>query len=368
MPPRTVHPLLAARWSPRRLDPDQVLTREDLGPLLEAARWAPSSGNTQPTRYVVALRGEPLHGRLLGALKKGNRTWAGRAAALVVVVSLEHDETGRGYPSGLHDAGQAAAHLSLQAEAQGLHAHQMGGFDADAVREAAGLTAVQRPVVVVAVGAEGGPPLDERLSAREAEPRTRRPLSELLLSGRQPYDAVVLAGGQARRLGGVDKPGLDVGGRSLLDRVLLAAAGAATRVVVGPPRDLPEHVVQVREDPPGGGPVPALRAGLAHVRSPWVVVLAADLPFLDAPVLDALLDAAEGGDGALLVDDTGREQWLCGAWRTAALVPALAALEGARLREALVPLAPVHVRTQASPAPWLDCDTEADLAAARRQT
>jgi len=364
----TVHPLLASRWSPRRLDPDQVLTREDLRTLLEAARWAPSSGNTQPTRYVVALRGEPLHARLLGTLKRGNRTWAGRAAALVVLVVLEHDETGRDLPSGRHDAGQAAAHLSLQAEAQGLHAHQMSGFDGDAVREAAGLTEVQRPVVVVAVGAEGGPPLDERLAAREAEPRTRRPLAELLLPGRQAYDAVVLAGGQARRLGGVDKPGLEVGGRSLLDRVLAASAGAAVRVVVGPPRELPGDVVQVREDPPGGGPVPALRAGLAEVRSPWVVVLAADLPFLDAGVLDGLLAAAQDRDGALLVDDAGHEQWLCGAWRTAALVPALAALQGARLREALVPLDPVHVRTQASPAPWLDCDTEDDLAAARRQT
>jgi molybdopterin-guanine dinucleotide biosynthesis protein A/nitroreductase len=361
----TLHPLLAARWSPRRLDPDQVLTREDLLPLLEAARWAPSSGNTQPTRFVVALRGEPLHARLMGALKRGNRTWAGRAAALVVVVSLAHDETGRSYPSGLHDAGQAAAHLSLQAEAQGLHVHQMGGFDADAVRVAAGLSEAQRPVVVAAVGAEGGPPLDERLAAREAEPRTRRPLEELVLPGRQPFDAVVLAGGSARRLGGVDKPGLDVGGRSLLDRVLTAASGAALRVVVGPPRPLPEDVVQVREDPPGGGPVPALRAGLSLVRSPWVVVLAADLPFLDAQLLDRLLTAAQRGSGALLVDDSGREQWLCGVWSTAALQQASWATP--RVRDVLAALDPVRVGAEGGDrAPWLDCDTPEDLERARR--
>ena len=362
-----LHPLLAGRRSPRGFDPAQVLTREQLQPLLEAARWAPSAGNTQPTRLVVALREEPLHVRLLAALSRGNRSWAGRAAALLVVVSLEHDETGRPYPSALHDAGQASAHLSLQAEAQGLHVHQMAGFDPPAVAAAAGLTPQQRPVVVVAVGAVGGPPLEDRLAAREVAPRTRRPLEELVLPGEPAYDAVVLAGGQARRLGGQDKPALQVGGRPLLERVLAACTGATTRVVVGPPRPLPHDVVQVREEPPGGGPVPALRAGLARVSAPWVVVLAADLPFLDRAVLGELLAAAQRGDGALLVDDDDREQWLCGAWRTAALVPALAALPSSRLREALLPLAPARVRTQTSPAPWLDCDTEADLDAARRQ-
>lgn len=177
----TLHPLLAERWSPRGFDPDQVLTLDDLLPLLEAARWAPSSGNTQSTRYAVALRGERRHDALMAALDGGNRTWAGRAAALVVVVALEADETGRRYRTALHDAGQGVAHLSVQAVAEGLHTHQMAGFDADGVRAALGLSPVQRPVVVVAVGRVGGPPLDERLAAREAAPRTRRPLSELLL-------------------------------------------------------------------------------------------------------------------------------------------------------------------------------------------
>ena len=179
-----VHPLLAQRWSPRGFDPAHVLTREDLLPLLEAARWAPSAGNTQPWRFVVALRGEPLHARLLAALNRGNQGWAARASALLVLVALTEDEGGKPYPSALHDTGQAAAHLTVQAEAEGLRVHQMAGLDAEGVRAAAGLSPVQRPVVVVAVGVPGGEPLEGRLAEREAAPRSRRPLAELVLAGR----------------------------------------------------------------------------------------------------------------------------------------------------------------------------------------
>lgn len=181
MPDPPLHPLLAARWSPRGFDAAHVLTRDDLLPLLEAARWAPSAGNTQPTRWLVTLRGEPAHGRLVGCLSTGNQPWAPRAAALLVVVATQADTDGRAYPSHLHDAGQAAAHLTVQAAAQGLLVHQMGGFDPDCVRREFALSPVQRPVVVVAVGVLGGDPLPERLAAREARVRTRLPLEELLL-------------------------------------------------------------------------------------------------------------------------------------------------------------------------------------------
>lgn len=177
----TLHPLLAGRRSPRRFDQDQVLTRAELAPLLEAARWAPSAGNTQPARWVVTLRGEPAHARLVGCLRRGNLTWAPRAAALLLAVATTQDETGRPYPSALHDVGQATAHLSLQAEAQGLRVHQMGGFDGDAARAAVGLADAQVPCVLVAVGAVGGDPLPDDLAAREAEPRDRLPLDALLL-------------------------------------------------------------------------------------------------------------------------------------------------------------------------------------------
>jgi molybdopterin-guanine dinucleotide biosynthesis protein A len=184
----------------------------------------------------------------------------------------------------------------------------------------------------------------------------------------EPHDAVVLAGGAARRLGGVDKPALDVGGSSLLDRVLAAVPDAARVVVVGPRRTTSSPVLWCREEPPGGGPVAALAAGLSEVTADYVLVLAADLPFLTAGTVGTLLAAAGGRDGALLVDDSGRDQLLAGAWRTAALrevIPAEPA--GARLGAVLGGLDPVRVVLPPTTdlAPWFDCDTEHDLATAR---
>jgi molybdopterin-guanine dinucleotide biosynthesis protein A len=228
-------------------------------------------------------------------------------------------------------------------------------------------------------------------------------------------DAVVLAGGRASRLGGADKPALVVGERSLLASVTAAAAAAGARVVVvvGPPR--PGLVLTagrlrvVREDPPGSGPVPALRRGLAEVAAPWVLVLAADLPFIRAGHLTSLLAAAAGARpaagpgpaddagrpqwehrpaagagladdagrpqwehrpavGAVLADDSGRPQWLAGCWPTAALRAASSGYRGGSLRGLLGPLSPVILGPspgQPGPPAWLDCDTEDDVRRAR---
>ncbi|WP_433155418.1 molybdenum cofactor guanylyltransferase [Actinomadura nitritigenes] len=179
------------------------------------------------------------------------------------------------------------------------------------------------------------------------------------------FDAVLLAGGRARRLGGADKPAAKVGGRALIEWVAAAASGASRTIVVGPPRDVVPGAVRVREDPPAAGPVPALRAGLAEVRAPWVALLAADLPFLRPVHIAALLHAAGERDGAVLVDGEGREQWLAGCWRTARLRDALAAYTGASLRGVLGPLGPAEVALPAGERPpWYDCDTPEDLARA----
>ncbi|MGW1211656.1 NTP transferase domain-containing protein [Streptomyces sp. NPDC002499] len=145
------------------------------------------------------------------------------------------------------------------------------------------------------------------------------------------YDAVVLAGGAARRLGGADKPGVRVGGRALLDRVLAACADARTTVVVADVRPTARPVLWTREEPPGGGPVAALAAGLAHTTAEHVVVLSADLPFLEPTTVQRLLAVLRAGDteGALLTDTDGRDQPLVAAYRADALHREFAALAGA---------------------------------------
>ncbi|MCZ2823648.1 MULTISPECIES: molybdenum cofactor guanylyltransferase [unclassified Modestobacter] len=184
-----------------------------------------------------------------------------------------------------------------------------------------------------------------------------------------PFAAVVLAGGRAARLGGQPKPQLDVGGRTMLAAVLDAVRDADPVVVVGPPQPVPEGVVLVREVPAGGGPVPALAAGLAAVGAAEVVaVLAADLPFLTRDLVTALRQQL-AEDGVLVVDDTGRDQLLLGVWRTAALRDALRdPRPHTPLRAVLSQLSVGRHRPAASPdrpAPWTDCDTPADLARAR---
>jgi molybdenum cofactor guanylyltransferase len=203
------------------------------------------------------------------------------------------------------------------------------------------------------------------------------------------FGAVILAGGRGTRLGEADKPGLSVGGVPMAATVAAAVADAGARqvVLVGPDRPglaaslgarLPAGLAVTREDPPGAGPVPALRAGLALIATPWVAVLAADLPFLHGAAVAGLVRAATGSDdpaavtggaaGAVVADADGAVQWLAGCWRTERLRAALAGYPGASLRGLLGPLRPAVVRgagRAGGPSPWLDCDTPADLAAAR---
>jgi molybdopterin-guanine dinucleotide biosynthesis protein A len=192
------------------------------------------------------------------------------------------------------------------------------------------------------------------------------------------YAAVVLAGGGARRMGGVDKPLVHVGARRMLDRVLAAVTDAVPRVLVGAADGLPSDVVVTREHPPGGGPVTATAAGLALVgpATPAVALLAADLPLLTDDAVAVLRRAAGQGhvDGACFVDHTGRRQWLCGVWRVSPLLAAVdrlavdrgGELSGAPLRALLSGLRVREVTwSPGGPPPWFDCDTDDDLRRAR---
>jgi len=183
--------------------------------------------------------------------------------------------------------------------------------------------------------------------------------------GRMTWDAIVLAGGTSRRLGGVDKAGVDVGGRLLLDRALAAVSAAEHVIVAGPPRETRAPVTWCREDPPGGGPVAALAAALPLVQSDMVLVLAVDHPFLRGSTVVDLVDAAAGHDGAVLLDATGRDQPLAAAYAAAVLRRRLAEQgppAGTAVRRLVAGLD--LVRLPGGDAA-LDCDTWDDVARAR---
>lgn len=169
-------------------DPAHRLSPVELEMLLHAAQWAPSAGNSQPWTFFVCVPGTPNHDRLLATLSRGNSGWVPRAS--VVFVTAAHVLTGDepdapAYSDyALYDVGQAAAHLTLQARAMGLHAHQFAGFDHEALAEALGLPATHRLLTGIAVGALGDPAeVDERTAARDHRDRVRRPLAEWAFTG-----------------------------------------------------------------------------------------------------------------------------------------------------------------------------------------
>ena len=179
--------------------------------------------------------------------------------------------------------------------------------------------------------------------------------------------AVIVAGGAARRLGGVDKPALRIGGRMLVEVVMAAVPGAEI-VVVGPDRALP-GVLTAREHPPGSGPAAAIVAGVGIlVASPdrsTVAVMAADLPGVTAGFLAGLADLMHADpnlDGVLATDISGHPQWLLGVWRLGALRAAAGrgAWAGRGVRDLLGGLR--FATVPADRAVVADVDTPADLA------
>ena len=178
---------MRSRWSPTVFDDTETLARPQVEALLQAARWAPSSGNAQPWVYLVAERGTPTRRVLEEHLSRGN-AWV-RRAALVLLACTHVGEDPAAPPSGKpprdpayahHDLGQASAHVTLQARSAGLHAHQFSGFDRGAVAAALGVPDHVRLLSGIAVGHRGDPATaPERDLEREARPRRRKPLAEL---------------------------------------------------------------------------------------------------------------------------------------------------------------------------------------------
>ncbi|WP_246060827.1 nitroreductase family protein [Nocardioides dongxiaopingii] len=170
---------LRSRWSPSIFDADHVLAEADVVRLLEAARWAPSTGNSQPWRFVVAPRGSAAHAAFVPHLSRGNAGWV-PAASLVLVAGCEVVDV-KDPDYARYDLGQAAAHVTLQARAMGLHAHQLAGFDKDGAAAALGVPDHVRLMSAIAIGVRGDPALvAERDREREQRVRRRLPLAEIV--------------------------------------------------------------------------------------------------------------------------------------------------------------------------------------------
>jgi nitroreductase len=179
-----IEDVIARRWSPRAFE-ERPVDPEKLKRLFEAARWAPSSNNEQPWRFLVATRdNQSDYEKLFGCLSEGNSKWVFRAPVLMLsVASLFFEDDGKPNRHALHDTGMAVENLVLQATALGLQAHQMAGYDVDKARRECQIPSGFEPVAMIAIGYSGDPSiLPEYLRQREIKPRERQPIGDFVFS------------------------------------------------------------------------------------------------------------------------------------------------------------------------------------------
>lgn len=183
-PEYPIEPLILNRWSPRAMS-GESLTDEELMPLFEAARWAPSSYNAQPWRFIFAKRETEHWKPLFELLVEFNQSWANHAAVLALIISHKVFER-NGKPSDTHsfDAGAAWENLALEGSARGLVIHGMQGFDYEKAKSVCNIPDDFQVEVMVAIG-KLGKKEDLPEGARQKEtPSMRKPLSEIVMEGK----------------------------------------------------------------------------------------------------------------------------------------------------------------------------------------
>ncbi len=184
-PDHPIHELLAKRWSPYAFA-DRPVSDADLRSVFEAARWAASSYNEQPWRYIVATKANPAeHERLLSCLVEGNQAWAKAAPVLAIgCTCLNFTRNGKPNAAAVHDLGLASANLTFEAESRGLSVHQMIGILPDKARELYRIPEGVQPLTGLAIGYAAAPEtLPEALRPRDVAPRTRNSLSQFVFTG-----------------------------------------------------------------------------------------------------------------------------------------------------------------------------------------
>ena len=179
-----VDDLFPSRWSPRSFNEERI-DDDAFAALIEAARWAPSSRNQQPWRFVYAARDGAQWSGFLETLDEGNREWAHRASHLVMVIGPV--QNGALHPGAAFDCGAAWMSLALQAQLSGLSTHPMGGFDKDAARSIAAIPENFVPIAMIAVGIRGAiEHLPEHRRASEETRSQRKPNEEIAANGSFP--------------------------------------------------------------------------------------------------------------------------------------------------------------------------------------
>jgi nitroreductase len=178
-----VLPVILERWSPRSFESREV-NPADLKRVFEAARWAPSSFNEQPWRFIVAKRESDTFNQIVATMTTGNQAWAPKAPMLILGIAKSFTHNGSSNRFAMHDLGAAMALITLEATALGLATHQMAGFDEEAARTALGIPEEFAIGSIMALGYQGEPSAlpNEKLIAAEVAPRTRKPLNELVFS------------------------------------------------------------------------------------------------------------------------------------------------------------------------------------------
>ena len=180
-----LHDLIAERWSPRAFS-DKPVAPDVLASLFEAARWAPSSSNEQPWAYIVGTKDDAENfAKLVSVLVPSNVTWSQHAPVLALAVAeLAFAKNGTPNRNAQYDVGAASAWLTVEATSRGLFVHQMAGYDHDKARQVFGIPAGWEPIAAIAIGYPSNPDsLPQPLRDREVAPRTRKPISEFVMSG-----------------------------------------------------------------------------------------------------------------------------------------------------------------------------------------
>ncbi|PAU94816.1 nitroreductase [Aliifodinibius salipaludis] len=180
-----IHELLQKRWSPRAFN-EKAVDRELLNQLFEAARWAPSSYNEQPWRFIVARKqDQEAYKQLATVMNDFNQSWAKNAPVLVLALTkTTFDLDGRDNPHAGHDLGQAIAHLTFEATQHDLYVHQMAGILPQKAREIYNISEDYKPMTMFTIGYKGHPEsLNEKMKKQETSPRIRKDLDEILFDG-----------------------------------------------------------------------------------------------------------------------------------------------------------------------------------------